>query len=331
MKAARLAAVDLARGLALWAMLGFHMTWDLAHFGWIDPDAVDARAFHWLGHAIAISFLALVGFSLVLADEARGPLWRSPKYWRRWGEIALSAGAISAASYWLFPATPIFFGILHCIALASLVALAFLRAPPVVALGAGVLALLAPHFLASSVFDAKIFWWTGLGTFEPPSNDYQPLLPLLGVVLFGLALGRWVRLPLPVSTGRGRRVRGRGFLPQRLRRPQSQDLSSVEANAPAPRRSPLPARGARGLNRALAFCGRHSLSFYLVHQPLLFGLFTAIGLVVAPPPDARIFLRQCAVQCVNDGAAADICEQSCACVMNRAQKDGVGPNWRATS
>lgn len=285
-------------------MFGFHLTWDLAHFGWIDPDAIDAPPFHWLGHAIAISFLALVGFSLVLADEARGPLWRSPKYWRRWGEIALSAVAISAVSYWLFPEAPIFFGILHCIALASLIALPFLRAPPVVALGAGVLALLTPHFLASPVFDARLFWWTGLGTFEPPSNDYQPLLPWLGVVLFGLALGRHAR--------------------------PSGNLISVEAKDPAPHPNPLPANGERGrksaLTRAIRLCGRHSLAFYLIHQPLLFALFTAVGLVVAPPPDAKLFLRQCAVQCVNDGAAADICEKSCSCVMERARKDGL---WTA--
>jgi uncharacterized membrane protein len=281
----RLPAVDLARGLALWAMLVFHLVWDLAAFGWIDADAPHMPGMRWFGHAIAASFLLLVGYSLVLAENAKGPLWRSASYWRRWGQIVLAAGAISTVSFWMFPETPIFFGILHCIALSSLVALPLLAAPPTLALVLGVAALLAPSFLAAPLFDAKIFWWTGLGTFLPPSNDFRPLLPWLAFVLFGVALGRRARLPRPVETASERR--------------------------PA------------GLGRALTFCGRHSLAFYLIHQPLLFGFFTLLALFVTPTPDARPFQRQCAVQCVNAGASADLCERSCACVVDRAKTAGL--------
>jgi uncharacterized membrane protein len=280
----RLPLVDLARGLALWAMLVFHLVWDLAAFGWIDADAPHMLGMRWFGHAIAASFLLLVGYSLVLAENAKGPikqpLWRSPSYWRRWGQIAMAAGAISAVSFYLFPDTPIFFGILHCIALSSLIALPLLSAPPAFALVLGVAALLSPPFLASPLFDAKIFWWTGLGTYLPPSNDFRPLLPWLAFVLFGVALERWVRLPRA-------------------------------------------AREERGLKGALTFCGRHSLAFYLIHQPLLFGFFTLLALFVTPTPDARPFQRQCAVQCVNAGAAADLCEKSCACVVARAKSAGL--------
>jgi uncharacterized membrane protein len=279
----RLPVVDNFRGLALWAMATFHLTWDLANFGWIDRDIVLSQRFHWLGHVIAASFLLIVGFSLVLAEEARRPLWRSPQYWRRWGQIVAAAAAISAVSFWMFPNMPIFFGILHCIALASMVALPFLGATPVLPGAAGVLALIAPHFFAAPVFDAKIFWWTGLSTFEPPSNDYRPLLPWLAFVLFGVAAGRlW--LPLPVHGEREKR-------------------------------SALP--------RAVAFCGRHSLAFYLIHQPILFGFFSALSLVAQPAPDEKLFVRQCAQQCVNDGAEEQICESSCACVIASSKKDGL--------
>ncbi|HUO55570.1 MAG TPA: heparan-alpha-glucosaminide N-acetyltransferase domain-containing protein, partial [Rhodoblastus sp.] len=142
--AARLPWVDSARGLALWAMFFFHFTWDLAHFGWIDRALVLSRDFHWLGHAIASSFLLLVGISLVLARRARGPLLRSRAFWRRWAMLVIAAGAISAISFWQFPRTPIFFGILHCIALASLIAAPLVEAPAWVALASGVVSLLAP-------------------------------------------------------------------------------------------------------------------------------------------------------------------------------------------
>jgi uncharacterized membrane protein len=289
----RLPLVDLARGIALWAMLVFHLVWDLAAFGWIDADAPHTLFMRGFGHAIAASFLLLVGYSLVLAENARGPLWRSPSYWRRWGQIVLAAGAIGAVSFVLFPDSPIFFGILHCIALSSLIALPLLAAPPALALVLGVAALLAPVFLAAPLFDAKIFWWTGLGTFLPPSNDFRPLLPWLAFVLFGVVLGRWVRPPRP---GIGR----------------SQERPSIDGLC-----------GESGLGGALTFCGRHSLAFYLIHQPLLFGFFTLLALFVAPTPDARPFQRQCAVQCVNAGAAADLCEKSCACVIDRAKRAGL--------
>ncbi len=321
---ARLPLIDLLRGLALWAMFAFHLVWDLAQFGWIDRDTPYTPLVHWFGHAIAVSFLLLVGVSLVLAETAKGPLWRSASYWRRWGQVALAAAAISAMSFWLFPATPIFFGILHCIALASLIALPFVAAPPVWALSLGVAALLAPHFFAAPVFDAKVFWWTGLGTFQPASNDFRPLLPWTAYVLFGVALARWTnagrlsprhREPQgvekrPSSTGDGEAIQDSVW-------PQS---AGRQTDMPGSR--PV-ARNDGPLFRALTFCGRHSLAFYLIHQPLLFGFFTLLGLVATPSPDARDFVRQCAVQCVNEGVEAEICEKSCACVVEKAKGAGL--------
>ena len=291
----RLGWVDSARGLALWAMFGFHLTWDLSYFGWIDPGCVYSPGFHWLGHVIAASFLALVGISLALARQARGPLLRSRAFWRRWAAIVAAAAAISAASFWLFPQAPIFFGILHCIALSSLIAAPLVAAPVWVLLAAGGLALAAPHFFAASAFDAEIFWWTGLGTFEPASNDFRPLLPWLGFVLLGVALGQFIAL-----------------------------RAQIAARAPA--QAPRPAAPAR----ALEFCGRHSLAFYLLHQPLLFGLFSLLALFVVSPNHERLFVSQCAAQCFQDTNEADLCERTCACTMARAKARATGPGWPAT-
>ena len=197
--------------------------------------------------------------------------------------IVAAAAAISAMSYALFPATPIFFGILHCIALASLLALPFVEAPPFAPLALGVLCLLAPHFWTSPYFDARIFWWTGLSTLTPASNDFRPLAPWAAFVFFGVGLARL----LPLPAGRG----------------ETAQTSNV-------------------LAKALGFSGRHSLAFYLIHQPILFGFFTLLSLVVTPPPDEKAFLRACAVNCVNQGVAASLCESACACVVTRAQKQG---------
>src|SRR5207344_124808 len=95
--AARRPLVDLLRGGALWAMVVFHLIWDLANFGWIDAEIAYTPGFRWFGHAIAVSFLTLVGVSLVLAQRSRGPLWRSGAFWRRWGLIVAAAAVISAS------------------------------------------------------------------------------------------------------------------------------------------------------------------------------------------------------------------------------------------
>jgi uncharacterized membrane protein len=290
--------VDEARGLALWAMAAFHLTWDLAYFGWIAPEIARSAAFHRLGDAIAASFLLLVGLSLVLARKARGPLLRSRAFWRRWANLIASATTISAASFWLFPQAPIFFGILHCIALASLIAGPLAGAPAWLSLALGALALAAPELFSAALFDAPIFWWTGLGTFEPPSNDFRPILPWLSFVLFGVALARAFHAPHPFFD----------------------ELRGVEDTRDCAPRKDGP------LTKALALCGRHSLAFYLIHQPLLFGLFSLLAFVVVSPGHERLFIDQCADQCFRETREPDACRRTCACAVSRAKARGL---WTA--
>jgi uncharacterized membrane protein len=79
--------------------------------------------------------------------------------------------------------------------------------------------------------------WTGIGGAPAPAFDFQPLLPWLGVVLWGTALGKVLRGPWgePVLTWHSE----------------------------------------SGAARGLAFLGRHSLVVYMAHVPVLFGI-TAI-------------------------------------------------------
>ena len=158
--------------------------------------------------------------------------------------MAGSALLVSAGSYVVFPSTFIYFGVLHGIAvMLVLVRLTARWGRALWPLGALAIALpwLLPPLLQSwglaEAFNARSLNWLGLVTRKPLTEDYVPLLPWLGVVWWGVAAGTWL-------------VR----------------------NQPA-----LLARSGGAAGRALAWLGRWSLSYYLLHQPVLMGLLGALA------------------------------------------------------
>ncbi|MBM3641913.1 MAG: DUF1624 domain-containing protein, partial [Alphaproteobacteria bacterium] len=203
-------ALDAARGLAVLAMIVFHSIWDLSHFGYAPANLPWSAPVKIFGHSIAFVFLFIAGVALVLAH--RGAI-RWPAFWRRFAIIVAAAALVTAGTYVLFPSAYVFFGILHCIALASLIAVPFLLAPWPVALAGGVFFLAGAEFLASPSFNADWLQWIGLSTSEPLTQDWRPLFPWAGALLLGVAAGK---LPLPVY-GERAGVRGesgeRGSLP----------------------------------------------------------------------------------------------------------------------
>lgn len=281
----RIAAVDVARGLALVGMGAYHLTWDLAHFGFVAQSVPFSPAMRLLSHAVAGSFLALVGFSFALA-HSKG--LRRAAFLRRLAIVFAAALLVTVASEFLAPDEPITFGILHCIAAASLLAALFVGAPAWASLAVGLLALAAPLVVTSGRFDPPALIWLGLGTTAPPTLDWRPLFPWAGVVLLGLALAR--ALPPRVFAAAWARWR-----PQAL------------------------------AGRAIAFAGRHSLAIYLVHQPILFALLFAIaGLTgVAARQERSSYLATCRPSCVENGGELDPCAKACACVADRAHAAGI--------
>jgi uncharacterized membrane protein len=272
----RLLVLDVARGLAVVAMVGFHLTWDLGHFHYIDPGVPYAPAFKLFGHAIAVTFLFVAGVSLALAHR----VFRPRAYWRRLALIAGAALLVTAGTAITFPSSFVFFGILHCIAAASLLALPFLLLPAPAALVAAATLVAAPIVASGAFFDAPLWWWSGLSTFEPLTNDYRPFTPWAGVLLFGLGaakLARWETRAAPAATRPGATMRGLGLL------------------------------------------GRHSLAIYLLHQPALFAGFSALALLLPQEPPAS-FVEACVAQCVDSGARAETCRNACDCTAREIER-----------
>lgn len=276
---ARVPLVDVARGAALLAMAIYHFAWDLEFFGYAPAGMTAETGWKLFARSIASSFLFLVGFSLVLA-HAEGVRWRP--FRKRWLMVAGSAAGITLLTWLALGEGFIFFGILHHIALASVVGLLFLRVPLAIVLLAAAAALAAPHWLRDPFFDAPPLWWVGLSTGLPRSNDYVPLVPWFGAVLLGIAAARIA------AAGR--------FLAW---------LAGI---------------GAPRWTRPASFAGRHSLAFYLLHQPILIGALWLFSFAMPPDPGAPQdrFFAACRASClpVRDEA---FCGVYCGCALEKVE------------
>lgn len=231
MTANRYDRLDALRGAAMVWMAVFHFTFDLNYFGLIarqdfyrDPLWTMQRT------AIVTLFLLCAGAGQAIA-LLQGQT--AARFWRRWAQVAACAVAVSIGSWFMFPRSFISFGVLHGIALMLIVAR--VAAPsrgwlwPL-----GLLAIALPFFIAHPFFDTRWTNWVGLVTRKPVTEDWVPLLPWLGVMLWGVAAGQ----------------------------------ALLGARGP----HPLLAGGVPRWLAPLAALGRWPLSFYMLHQPILIGL-----------------------------------------------------------
>ena len=233
LRPARFDRLDALRGAAIVWMALFHFCFDLNHFGFFEPRFNFHRDALWTQQRVGIVslFLFCAGLSLAVALQA-GQGW--PRFWRRWAQVAGCAVLVSLGSMFMFPGSWIAFGVLHGIAV--MLILARLLAPLRGALWlAGALAIALPWLLRHPFFDMPYTQWVGLVTRKPITEDWVPVLPWLGVVLWGLAAGQWLLARRPAVLA--------GSVPRAL--------------------------------QPLALLGRWSLSFYMLHQPVLIGALMA--------------------------------------------------------
>jgi uncharacterized membrane protein len=221
--------LDSLRAVAIVWMAVFHFLFDLNHYGYLQP----RHSFHhdalWVSQRTVIVslFLFCAGLGVAVA-QAQGQSWA--RFWRRWAQVAGCAVLVSIGSAFMFPRSFIFFGVLHGIAVMLIVAR--LAAPLRLWLWPlGALALVLPWVWQIEAFNIKPLAWTGLITRKPVTEDFVPLLPWLGVMLWGVAAGQAL-------------------------------LAHRREVLTGPLAAPL---------QPLAVLGRWSLSFYMLHQPVFIG------------------------------------------------------------
>ena len=237
----RYAFIDWLRGFSILLMVIYHLCYDLDLFGYIDT-AFGKNYWVPFRYVIVIGFLSLVGVSLVLVhgDKIR---WRSMR--KRSLQLLLAAIAVSVSSYVVDPRQVTLFGILQLILVASWLALPFIKYANL-ALLSGVVIFAFGHLVQTPALEPLWIHWIGMVEYKRPALDYVPVFPWLGVVLMGITLGHWF---FSNSTG--------------------QKLASFQM-------SELP--GLTLFSKGLEKAGQHSLIIYLVHQPMLFGMFYVIEL-----------------------------------------------------
>jgi len=284
----RFVALDAARGLALVAMVIFHCAFDLDTLGLASLDVGGSAGWRWFARLIAGSFLALSGASLVIAH---GKAIRWDAYLRRLAVVAGAAALVTLATWYAMPREFIFFGILHSIAVASLLGLAFLKLPWPATLAAAIVVVAAPSFVSAPWLDAPALRWLGFATTVPATLDFEPVFPWLAPFLLGMAVTQLGLAP---------------FARTRLA---------------AWRPLALPAR-------TLSFAGRHSLAIYLLHQPLMFGTLALVAQLLAGGSGTvsaqdRPFVEACQTSCLARGGTKGGCATYCGCTAGELKKAGL--------
>ncbi len=235
-RADRQIGLDALRGFAMVWMTLFHLGFDLATLGFWQQNFYTDPVWTWQRSAIVSLFLLCAGMGQGLAQ---GQSWA--RFWRRWLQIVACAAAVSVGSWIMFPNSFIYFGVLHGMAVMLVVArLSSGLGAWLWPIGAS---LIAMYFVASKAINAlatidflneKPWNVLGLISRKPVTEDYVPVLPWLGVMLWGVALGPHVAWCLNAAV-----------------------LTRWAAA------------------RWLAALGRWSLSYYMVHQPVLIGVLSA--------------------------------------------------------
>ena len=236
--------LDALRGSAVVWMTVFHFSFDLNYFGWIQQDFYRDPVWTVQRTCILSLFLFCAGLGQAMAI-ANGQTWRL--FWQRWLQVAGCAALVSLGSWFMFPNSWIYFGVLHGMAAMLLVTrLTAAWAAWLWPVGAFTLLLwwIAP-FLHSeygfmAVFNTKLLSWVGLASSKPITEDYVPVFPWMAVMWWGYAAG------------------------QALARRNNRAVPSLWQPAHASL-------------AGLIWLGRNSLSWYMLHQPVMLGALMAVG------------------------------------------------------
>lgn len=221
--------LDALRGLAVLAMIAYHLLFDLSlYYG--HPIPIESFGYQLYARVVASVFLALVGICFVISWERTPPKARLKKYAKR-AAILFAGGLLVTLVTWIIdPPTFVIFGILHLIAVTTVIQY-LVRPLRKWNILLGLLILSTIFFLPTGDLGTPLLLPFGILEKGFTSVDYYPLLPWLGPVLIGMGIADYL------------------YVPARLERLEPFD----DVQFP----------------RWLLWTGRKSLWIYFAHQPVL--------------------------------------------------------------
>ena len=172
----RIDELDSLRATALVMMLVLNFVTDLNHFGIMNTETGDQ--WWWMARIAASLFVGISGVSYFLAHRLEYDFTKTSGRTQR---LIFWAFVITIITYIFEPSAYVRFGVLHLLALASIVAFPVARKPEF-ALGIGLILLIIPLSSNSNLV------WLGLRETGFLAVDYFPLNPWLGIFFIGLAL-----------------------------------------------------------------------------------------------------------------------------------------------
>lgn len=236
----RLLAIDIAKGIGILSMVVLHYLFIFSELQLIDSAMIASLPYTLSSRVVAITFIALSTTVL----WSRSHTITSSRAWlvstvKQVAKLSLAALFVTLATKLWLDQSYVRFGILHFLAVATLINSLMFRLPLsrwwYVLLGA--FTILVGNWLLQFSFPSPHWIWLGLVPADFASVDYVPVLPWLGLT--------WLTVPF---------------------------VEKILDWAVAVQPKLVDQQGWRWLS----WCGRHSLTIYLLHVP---GLLTVLWLL----------------------------------------------------
>jgi uncharacterized membrane protein len=235
---ARFIELDILRGCAIVFMIILHLFWDLDYFGILPLN----KNFYSLNIIVPIMFFLLVGIcQAVNNNKYKGQPKKMYLRTTQRGLWVLNLGMLlTLLTAIALPDRPIMFGVLHCIGCCIILSIPFVKFKSATNIVVATLIIIAGLSIGAffTIENPNILQLaTGLhqSNIGQHTIDYFPLLPWLGVCLLGIALGNIL----------------------------------YKENT---RRFPFPDLSRYKPTRLFTWLGQHSLTIYMLHQPIIIGL-----------------------------------------------------------
>ena len=240
--------IDFLRGCAVITMVIYHLLYNLWSFGSLNINLYQGF-WHYFQVATASTFLILAGVSLTLSYNRIIQKGQKPSFTRylKRGLWILGWGmVITVFTYFTLGDGYVRFGVLHCIGVSTILGYFFHGLQnDIITLIASVLCLVLGSILSSQTFSFSFLLFLGFMPHYFYTMDYFPLFPWWGAVLLGIFLGKQLY-------------------------PGYKRIFSL------PDWSRVP------LIQAVSFLGRHSLTIYILHQPIIIAILFLLGLIRLP-------------------------------------------------